>query len=112
MRLSRSDIGWMVFQAWTALEIRKESDRPAGPTEAFQQENVVNFNDTVLHLLPVSEASLVQTKPGPVPENLTIHSSGKIVAMAMRHLAEVRSTVCTLQVEHDTPVPSPFAAMT
>ena len=81
-----------------STEIRKESDRLNGPTEAFQQENVVNFNDTALHLLPVAEASLVQTRPGPVPQNLTIHSSEKVVAMAMRHRA---ASITTTIPEND-----------
>ena len=62
-----------------------------GPTatkfSAVRKDEVLDYSGTAESLIPVSEASVVQLRPGPAPTNLEIFSSEKISVLGLRHHA-------------------------
>jgi AraC-like DNA-binding protein len=54
---------------------------------ALREHEVTDYRGTAESLLPVSEASVTQLRPGPEPTNLEIFSSDKLSVMGLQHHA-------------------------
>lgn len=61
-----------------------ETDRNGGNILAIQRDEVSDYRSLVEPLLPVSEASMLQLRPGPEPSNVSVFSSEKISILGVR----------------------------
>jgi len=66
---------------------RSDAGRPGGRISAIHKDVVDDYSGTVEPLLPLSEASVVQLRPGPEPTNLEIFSSEKVSVLGLTHHA-------------------------
>lgn len=64
---------------------RGDLHRTDGTISAFQLDEVSDYQSTAEPLLPVSEASVVQLRPGPAPTNLVLFSSEKVGVLGLQH---------------------------
>ena len=60
-------------------------NRPADNFSAIREDEVVDYRGTAESMLPLSEASVVQLRPGPAPTNLEIFSSEKASILGLHH---------------------------
>lgn len=54
---------------------------------ALHKDAIIDYRGTAESVLPVSEASVVQLRPGPEPTNLEIFSSDKLSVLGLQHHA-------------------------
>lgn len=66
---------------------RSDAKRSGKTFSAVLLGEVVDYRSIAEPLLPVSEASVVQTSPGPEPSNLEIFSSGTVSVLGLEHSA-------------------------
>ena len=59
--------------------------RAGKSVSAIGKKEVVDYSGTAEPMLPVSEASATQLKPGPAPSNLAIFSSEKVSVLELQH---------------------------
>ena len=64
---------------------RSDTGRNAGKYSALRKYKVVDYRGTAESMLPISEAEVVQLRPGPPPTNLEIFSSDKISVLGLHH---------------------------
>lgn len=64
---------------------RGRPHRSSGSASVIVEDEVIDYPGTAEPLLPVVEATSVQTRPGPAPSNLTIYSSERASLLGLQH---------------------------